>query len=74
MNGTKAVAQRIVNAGEWLVDTLAEAANISRDDAQKAARYYVKHKLVKLDPIIGRYDFKHGAFIESDVIRRAVVA
>ena len=43
-------------------------------DAQKAARYYVKHKLVKLDPIIGRYHFKHGAFIEADVIRRAVVA
>lgn len=74
MNGTQAVAQRAVNADKWLVDTLAELAGISIADAQKAAAYYVKHRIVKRDLAMSRYQFSAGVFTEADVIRRAVSA
>lgn len=66
------VAQRIANAQSWLVETLAHVGELPRDQALKAAAYYVKHRLVKLDSAAGRYQFVHGAFVERDTIRRAV--
>lgn len=69
--GTKGLAQRAVNSEQWLIETLEELGGLKRDEAVKAAKYFLKHKLVKLDPIGGRGQFKHGAFLEKDVIQRA---
>lgn len=70
----KDIAQRIVNARAGLVANLAALAAISEADAQKAADYYVKHRIVKLDAVGGRYLVSHGAYFEADVIKRAVEA
>lgn len=66
------VAQRIANAQNWLVVTLAEIGELPHDQALTAAAYYIKHRLVKLDAMAGRYTFVHGAFVAREVIRRAV--
>ncbi len=68
----KQIAQRIGDADKSLVDTLAKFGNISHDDAAKVAKYYVKHKLVKLDAYHARYQYKHGALLDADVIARAL--
>lgn len=74
MNAYRDIAQRIVNARANLVACLAESASISEADARKAADYYIKHRIVKLDAGIGRYNVAHGVYFEADVIRRAVSA
>lgn len=70
--GTKSVAQRMATSMAWLVDTLKESGKITDDQAEVAATYYLKHKLVKLDPVSGRGTFKHGAFLDEDVIKRSL--
>jgi hypothetical protein len=72
MTGTKAIAQRIVNAEENFAEVLMNIANISKADAFKAMTTLRKLKMVKVDPVGGRMIVKHGSYIEADVIRRAV--
>ena len=72
MNGYEAVAIRMVNAENGFIDTLVEMHGISPDDARRALDTYRKHKLVKLDAVIGRYIAKTGAIFDRDVVDRAI--
>jgi DNA-binding IclR family transcriptional regulator len=74
MDGTKQIAQRIVTAENSFVEILMGIAGISRSDAFKALATFRKLKVVKLDPVGGRYTIRHGAYMAADVIRRAVNA
>ncbi len=69
--GTKAIAERIVNAEINFVKTLMELGGISKEDAVKASATLRKAKATKLDAIIGRITVIHGAYLDRDVIRRA---
>lgn len=71
MNGTKQVAQRIVNAEQDFVQMIMEKG-FTREDAFKAMHTMLKLKVAKLDPIIGRISVKHGAYLEIEAIRNAV--
>ena len=42
--------------------------------ASDVADLYLKEKIVTLDARIGQCKFKHGGFLESDVIKRAISA
>jgi len=68
MKHSEAIAQRLTNSDQWLVEILAETAEISLEDAEKVAAIYKRHKVVKRDALFGRYLFKHGAFIEKETI------
>ena len=70
MDSIEAIAQRMDNAHQWLVDTLKEHG--AGDYAEEVAHYYIKEKIVKRDLHINSYKFIHGAFLDSDVIKRAV--
>lgn len=72
--GTKAMAERMVRAEESFLDVLVDLGGISRDEAERVLAYYRKHRLVKMDAVNGRMDVSNGAFLERDVIRRAVTA
>lgn len=67
----KAIAQRQVNARENMIETLMERGGIDRAQAETALDAMVKAKAIKLDSVNGRYNVKHGAFMERDAIRRA---
>lgn len=71
MQGTREMAQRIVNAEENFIQTIREKG-FTRDEAIKAMNTMLKLKVAKLDPIIGRISVKHGAYLESEVIHNAV--
>ena len=60
---------RMENAYEGLIEILTPQAG---DHAEKVAEYYIKEKIVKLNPNIGRYTFLHGAFLNDSVIDAAI--
>ena len=68
----KQIAQRLADADAWLIDIIADAGKVSCDDAAIAAKYYLKHKLVKRDLTFSKYQFKHGGLLDADVIAQAV--
>ncbi len=64
--------QRADNAHKGLIEVLAEYG--AGDYAPDVAELYIKEKVVKLDANMGRYTFKHGAFLDSEVIGNAIDA
>lgn len=70
--GCKAVAQRVVNAQTRFTDLMIEISGCTQEQAVKVLEVYKKAKVVKLNVAQGVYDFKHGAFVEKDVILRAI--
>lgn len=72
MNGTQQIAQRIVNAENDFIETVREITGCTADEGLKALQTMRKLKVIKLDPIIGRYNAKHGAFMEAQALRNAI--
>ena len=68
----KDMAQRWQNAHDRLVNILANAGHISTSDARIVADYYIKHKIAKPSFNDGQVTFKHGGFLETQVIMRAL--
>jgi hypothetical protein len=73
MNGTREIAQRIVNAEEGFIEIIRERG-FTRDEAIMVMQTMLRLKLAKLDPVIGRISVKHGALLESETIRAIVEA
>lgn len=67
-----ALTTRQDNAYKSLVDTLAELG--AGEHAERVADLYLKERIASLDPIMGQFKIKHGAFLDADVIKRAVSA
>ena len=66
------IATRLDDAETWLIDLLANTAQISVDDAGKVAAIYKRAKVVKRDAMMGKYLFKHGAFLDKETILHAL--
>ena len=69
----KNMAKRADNAVTQWRDMLADNG-FNADQADAILRLYIDEKLVKLDWGIGRYSVKHGAFLNADVLNRALEA
>jgi hypothetical protein len=72
MEGTKQIAQRIVNAENSFIENIMNIAKIDKAAAEKVLTVYKKLKIVKLNATIGNYTVKHGAFLDKDTILNAV--
>jgi hypothetical protein len=72
MNGTKEIAQRLVNAELDFVATVQEITGCTREEGFKALVTMKRLKVVKLDAGIGRYQVKHGAYMEAQALRNAI--
>jgi hypothetical protein len=66
------IAQRLVNAEESFIGSLMEFGGITRAEATRVFDLYRREKLIKRDAVGGVYNVKHGAFLDRDVIRRAL--
>jgi hypothetical protein len=66
------IAQRLVNAEENFIASLMEFGGITRAEATRVFDLYRREKLIKRDAVGGVYNVKHGAFLDRDVIRRAL--
>lgn len=69
----KDMAQRADNAVTQWRDMLANDG-FTADQADAILRLYLQEKLVRLDWGIGRYNVRHGAFLNADVLHRALQA
>lgn len=63
---------RQMHAFENLVECLMSFGEIGDADARLVAKFYVKRKFVKLDPIDGQARVCHGGFYDKAVIGRAL--
>lgn len=70
--GLRGVAQRSLIAEENFVRTLMEMGSITKVQAEIVFNVYRKLKLVKRDVVNAVYTVKHGAYLDRDVIRRAL--
>ena len=69
--GLKAVAARVAGAEEKFVKWAMNSAKLTKPQAEKALATMRKLKVVKIDANVGQFTFKHGAFAEPEVVRRA---
>ena len=72
MNGTKEIAIRIENARTDFITSIVEQFNTTPVEAEKVLTVFKNVKAVKLDPVMGRYNLKCGAFWNIDVINNAI--
>jgi len=72
LSGTKQIARRIINAETEFIQNVIDRMNCSILSAEKVLRIYRKEKIVKLDPIMGRYNLKHGVFWDKDVLKNTI--
>lgn len=70
--GTRAIAQRMVNAANGFIENTMDLG-FTRDEAHKILEVYRREKIVKLDAVGGVYRYSHGAFVDADVMRRALL-
>lgn len=73
--GTKsyeALAGGTDRAHAGFVQALIDIAGISENEAVAVKNLYLKNKLAKSDAIMGRITVKHGAYLDREVILRAV--
>ena len=68
MTGTKAMAQKIINAETWFIDLIMENYNKTEKEAFKVFEAYKKHKLIKIDIQMSNYKIKDGRFMDPKVI------
>jgi hypothetical protein len=66
------IAARIESAHSSFVETLRGLSSCSEEDAVSVKNLYLKHKLAKMDPVMGRITVKHGSYLDRDVILSAI--
>jgi len=70
--GSRNMAQRMVNAEEGFLQVLMDLGGINKSEAMKVLGVFRKAKVLKMDPVGGRMSVKHGAYLNPDVIKRAL--
>ena len=73
-NSYQDMAQRSINAQDTMIASLMECGDIALAEAEQVFAFYRKEKLFNTTAVyrMGRYEVKHGALLEKDVIRRAL--
>lgn len=66
------IVTRQNNAYDKGVEIIQSIGSVNEETAKKVVDYYLKHKLAKLDVGVGAFKVKHGAYLDADVIARAV--
>ena len=72
MDGTKQVAQRIVNAELRDIANVIEIIGCTQAEAEQILTLYRKYRVTKLDAMGGVISLKHGGLWDAEVLRRAL--
>lgn len=68
----KAIAERMDHAERDFAETIATLGGCSIEEGRAVTRLYLKHKLAKLDAVMGRISVKHGAYLDRSAITNAI--
>ena len=66
------IAKRIDNAHANFNETVRGIARCTEAEAKAVTAYYLKNRIAKLDIPSGRISVKHGAYLDADVLQRAI--
>ncbi len=69
--GLRAMARRSVDAEGSFLRYAMERGRLSEAEARVALAAFRKARVIKFDAVNGTFHVTHGAFLESDVLRRA---
>ena len=72
MKNFEVVAKRIVNAKKDFVDNIVEQFNKTEEEANIVFDVFKKHRIIKIDLSVSKYQLQHGAFWSLDVINNAL--
>lgn len=72
MTSAEAMAQRIRNATSDFISTARSIAGLTEEEAGKVLAVYLRLKVAKVDPVLGRVHVKHGAYMEAAPMRAAL--
>ena len=70
--GLRNMATRIAQAEENFVAILMQQGSLTKPQAEKVFQIYKKLRVIKLDAVNGRYNVKHGGFLDGEIIHRAL--
>ena len=73
MIGNKHTAIRINNAQAAFVEIIMRCGGCTETEAQRVSDFYMRERLAKLDAVVGTINVKHGAYLDHDVIQRAIL-
>ena len=68
----KQIAQRILNAEDTFAESVMRITGCDVGTAHQVTALYLQEKIATMDAGIGRIRVKHGAFLEQDVLHRAI--
>ena len=72
MNEFTDMAIRITNAEKAFAEFVVDTIKCTMDEGYKVLAVYKKNKMVKIDPICGQFNLKHGVFAEKIVLQNAL--
>jgi hypothetical protein len=70
--GARSLLNRAAAAQQNFVEWVMEQTGCTEAEAEKVLRIYKKERLMKIDSYMGTWHIKHGAFLDVDVLRRAI--
>jgi hypothetical protein len=80
----KAAPKRNPKAGAWTLaarqdaalqnfrDYLLSKVPMSKTVLDRVVAYYLKHRLIRLDPHVGQFHAKHGAYLDKEAIKACI--
>ena len=72
MNGFRVIAEGLLDAEAHFRNIVVETIDCTDEQAEAIRQLYVKNKLMRADHIARRYNVRHGAFLDPDVLRNAL--
>lgn len=72
MNSYEALATRQVNAIHSFCQYVQEQTGCTEEQATHVYDVFRKERVLKIDPVNGTWNVKHGAFLDLDVLKRAI--
>jgi hypothetical protein len=72
MTGCQEIAEGMIDAEAHFRNVVVETIGCTDEQAEAIRQLYVKSKLIKVDHIARRYNVRHGAFLDLDVLRNAL--
>jgi len=72
MQGTRQVAQRIVNAERAFAETIQGIAPCTDAEAAAVTALYRRLRVAKLDPVGGTIRVTHGAYLDREAVDNAL--
>lgn len=69
--GTRALGHRLGQAQLDFEEVIRDISGVTNKESREIFDYYHKHKIIKYSG--GRYSVKHGAYLDPDTLRKALV-